>query len=284
MVQPRESAGIPTGGRYAGARHDEADVTIGAPLQNYQVVGFERRSSSPAPGVPAQPGGACFHCGAAIANCVLIQERSTGAVETVGLDCAERTGLDTASIRKMLAERYAEDRAARRQAAADARAQQVADAEAEAAGLLGAHGTESRYLSGCRCAPCREAAPHGTGDRFAGGECVCGPCLDHALASGFTVRDDQKVLVDLATGDALDGRLVSTTYGLRWAVDRADGTTDWFPFGPKRRSTLANKGVVEASVPMLVREHRSHGWRRVAALSSPIVDAWGEPIVRPAGV
>jgi len=87
--------------------------------------------------------------------------------------------------------------------------------------------------------------------------------------------------VDAATGATIDdARLVSTRYGTRWVVDRADGGADWYPHAPARRSTMANKGVLEAQAEHLVRSFRDGGFKPVTRLADPTVDAWGEPIRR----
>lgn len=251
------------------------------PLQSFRIVGFSIRHYQAAPDAPKQPGASCDHCGTAIVNCVHVQDTVTGQRMIVGTDCAERVGLDAAEVKKLMDAKYAEQRAASRELEAAARRKARAEAEAEAAGTLGAHGTTSRFLAGCACAECLAAAPHGTLARFNQDTCTCGPCLDVALASGhFEVYEDARVVVDLATGTVLDdARIVSTQYGTSFRSDTADV---WAPFTPpKRRSTCANKGYTYAEAALLVRPFKRGGHERLARLSTPIVDEWGEPIARP---
>jgi hypothetical protein len=112
--------------------------------------------------------------------------------------------------------------------------------------------------------------------------CTCQPCIDSATDFPDWRVQPARVLIDLDTGQIIDGaRMVSTRYGLRWVVDRPDGDTDWYPVGPKRRTTMTNKGVTEATTDHLVRYNRQVGWRARARLEEPTVDDWGEPIVRP---
>lgn len=253
-----------------------------APLQRFVITGYVTRHFQAAPDAPKQPGGSCWHCGTAIANCVQLQNVDTGEQVEVGTTCAERVGLDPAELKRYLAEKFAEERMARSQAAAERR--QAEDEATDLAETLvhGEHGTESRYVAGDRCDACRAAAPHGTTHRFYDGGCRCLVCVEHMIeAERFEIRDDITVLVDIETGMLVeDARLVDTRHGLRWRSDERDV---WLGFNPARRSTLANKGYLEAEVPMLTRpaSRRSDRiWIEVCPMASPIVDSWGEPIAR----
>ena len=246
-------------------------------LQNYRIVGFDVRHYQATPDAPKQPGASCDYCGTAIVNCVLIQERTTGERMVIGTDCAERVGLDAAQVKALMDARYAEIRAEQRAAEADARRAAAAIREAELAGTLGAHGTAERFAAGCQCPDCLAAAPHGTQWKFREGACVCGLCLDYALAQGFTIIST-RVIVDLRTGLVLDdARIVDGRYGTQFRSDSADV---WAPFTPPaRRTTAERKGVTYAEAEYLVRQGR-RGTFRAARLSSPIVDQWGEAIER----
>lgn len=131
-------------------------------------------------------------------------------------------------------------------------------------------------------------APHGTLDRLEAGDCYCAWCVDAAVEDGPYDRVRQRVLVDLDTGRVIDhARVVSTRYGARWVVDRDPdgdgyGDADWYPVSPKRRSTLANKGVIEAEAVFLVRRSsRRDTYFPIARIESPDVDDWGEAIPTP---
>lgn len=256
-----------------------------APLTNYRVVGLRENWYQAAPGAPRQPGGGCWHCGTGIAIEVVISSTVTGETHTIGTTCAERVGLNGPELKAMLARRYAEERAerARRRTAAWRRARDEAEAAATAA--HGAHGTESRFLSGCFCEPCLGAAPHGSAQRFLHGRCRCLVCIEGILRERpdeFTVQEDRYVIVELATGRVVEARVVDTTYGRRWCVGDA---LAWLPVSPARRSTHAKRGYVQARAPFLVEVcgRRGRQWfKPLARMGSPIVDCWGERIVRPA--
>lgn len=285
----RQPKGISVGGQYATKTHTEVDISLSEPeaeapadappLKDYRVVGFVRKTSSPTPGVNL-PGSTCWHCGAGIINCVQARHIETDETIDVGMDCAERTGLDKAALKKMLREKFAEERATRRrrQTAAE-RAREEAE-EAEAVRRFGEHGTESRYSDGnCRCVGCRSVAPHGTQDRLEDGNCYCPECVEAAIDSGSYEIDTRRVLVDLETGRPIPAaKAVSTRYGTRWVVESNEGT-EWYPYGRKRRSTMADRGLLEADAPHLVRIGREYNWA-VTALEPPEVDVWGEPIER----
>jgi hypothetical protein len=255
-----------------------------APLTHYSVVGVQENWIGINPGTEAArmvPGGSCWHCGTGIAIEVVIRSTVTGETHTIGTTCAERVGLNGPELKAMLAEKYAQERfersAANRKAQAEARdTQEAADTAAH-----GPHGTESRYVAGCTCQPCRSAAPHGTMDRFDEG-CTCLACIDAALASnrGYKVQPDRHVIVRLATGEIVPAKTVDTRYGYRWCV--RDGLC-WLPVSPARRSTHAKHGYVQAEAPFLVHScgtGRDRYLRPVCRLGDPLVDMWGERIER----
>ena len=97
----------------------------GAPLMRYQLVDVVERWEGD--GEVRFPAGMCWHCGSAIAYCVQIRHLDTGEQHEIGTTCAERVGLDTDALKRMLATKYANDRAARaawrRQADVEAAAQ-----------------------------------------------------------------------------------------------------------------------------------------------------------------
>jgi Zn ribbon nucleic-acid-binding protein len=266
------------GGQFTGAGHDEVAIDLAEPeqppLADYRVIGFTRKATSPTPGVTL-PGSICFHCGAGIMNCVQIRHVTTGEVVDVGMDCAERTGLDRKGLSEMMAERRQAERDEQAQLSRAARAAR----DAELAALHGEHGTLQRFESGCWCPECRATAPHGTMTRFEDDNCSCGPCVAVALQDPDWERQDTTVLVDITTGKVIDhAKIVPTRYGPRWVVEDPDtGDTDWYPVGPKRRSTSASKGVLEAETSYLARRTRNGWWPKVR-LTEPTVDAWGEPI------
>lgn len=76
----RVPAGVPTGGQFKPGRHDETDTALepaaaateAMPLQHFRIVGFSRKTFSPAAGITL-PGGTCGHCGAALINCVSVR-------------------------------------------------------------------------------------------------------------------------------------------------------------------------------------------------------------------
>lgn len=248
------------------------------PLADYRVVGFQRKIVSPTPDA-SLPGGSCFHCGAALINCVTIRHITTGEIHDVGLDCAERTGLDRDGLKALLAERRAAERAEAQQLSAERRRLEEEALRAQ----HGEHGTLTRFESGCPCSPCRTAAPHGTMTRFEDDNCTCEQCVTTALESGDWRRTTGRVLLDAATGKVFDdARVVDTRFGLRWVLDDPDtDEASWYPaIPPKRRSTMVSKGVLLAEVEMLARRTR-HGWLPLLRLSEPTTDVWGEPVPGP---
>lgn len=254
-----------------------------APLTNYRIIGYVERRTVINAGTEAArsvPAGSCWHCGTGIAICVQIKNNDTGEVHEIGTTCAERVGLPKDELKRLLAERYAEERAMRSKAARDAAHAAWLARDAAETAQHGEHGTATRYLFGCRCESCIAAAPHGTVHRFWNGECGCLPCLDAAMNNDdrLVIRQQYDLLADVTTGEIVhDARLVETRYGARWRSDRRDV---WLPWRPVRRSTLASKGYVEVEVAMLV-ERCGHSWRDswdrpVRRLSNPIADRWGE--------
>lgn len=248
------------------------------PLADYRVVGITRKEYRADPNAPVQPGGTCWHCGQGIVNVVRVRNIHTGEEHEIGVDCAQRTGLDRAGLRSMLAERYAAERQERQRNQWWARQAEARQHEDEEAARHGAHGTEQRYASGCECMDCIAAAPHGTKTKLEHGGCHCKRCVDAALATRSYERRDLPVLLDVQTGDVLPARVVSTRYGSRWVIEHANGRSSWYPRRPARRSTLASKGVVEADAPHLIRVWGNGGSESVALLECPTVDAWGEPV------
>lgn len=288
MVQ-RVQAGVPAGGQFAAGAHAEADVSLEvdpgrAWLRDYRITGFSRQEYRAAPDAPVQPGGCCSNCGQALINVYTARNDKTGDTVTLGVDCAERAGLDEAQLKAHLRDYWAARRAQERQhASAEARrAAEAAEAAEEA--LHGPHGALGRYESGCRCGECRSAAPHGTIDRFDDGSCLCSDCVRAAVDDGRFEERSWEALIDASTGAPIDNaRIVQTRYGSRWVVDDSDGgEPSWYPVSPKRRSTMASKGVLEARATYLVRPWRSRqGATPVARLTTPVVDSWGEPIDTP---
>jgi hypothetical protein len=258
----------------------DVTTTNEAPLQKFHVTGIRENWYQAAPDAPRQLGGSCWHCGTGIAIEVVIEHEETGEIHTIGTTCAERVGLDPENLKKFLAEKFAEERAAAREISSKAYREARAAEEAAATVKFGEHGTESRFLSGCYCEECVKAAPHGQIVRFIAGGCRCLDCVDAVVAGGgYTVHEDRVVLVDVETGELVeDAREVDTKYGMKW---RSDSRDVWLPWRPVRRSTLANKGFVEAEAPVLVEicGSRSRSWYKpVMVLGSPIVDTWGETI------
>lgn len=259
-----------------------------APLTRYQLVDVVERWDGN--GEARFPAGACWHCGAAIAYCVQIRHIETGEQHEIGTTCAERVGLDADALKRMLAAKYADDRAARAAWRRQADAEATARAEAAAAAQHGPHGSETRFASGCMCDECQAAAPHGITQRvgegyrvaarfFAG--CRCLDCIEAVVAldaergyrDRYRVVENLSVVIDLGTGEAVKARTVTTRYGRRWCV--RDGAA-WLPVAPQRRDTQAKHGFVEAVAPWLVA-----GREAIVPLGCPIVDAWGERIPRP---
>lgn len=259
-------------------------TTSTAPLESYRIVGLRENWHQPAPGAPKRPGGGCWHCGTGIAIEVVIRHVTTGEEHTIGTTCAERVGLDPEALKRLLADRYAEQRELARQMRSAEYREMLAQREADETAAFGEHGTETRFESGCRCNPCIAAAPHGTDHRFWHGACRCLTCIDHVLATDPNVLVmNQDVIVNVDTGEVVTARKVDTRYGYRWCVE--DGRA-WLPIGPKRRDTQAKKGYVEASAPYVVERIKAqqggHWYKLLVRVGDPIVDIWDEPIARPA--
>lgn len=259
-------------------------TVVDAPLTNYSVVGVQENWIGINPGTPAArqvPGGSCWHCGTGIAIEVVIKSTETGETHTIGTTCAERVGLNGPELKAMLADRYAKERYERSAAVRRQREVEAAEREAIETAEHGPHGTESRYVSGCYCPPCRSAAPHGTIDRFDEG-CTCLSCIDAALASGrgYKVQPDRHVVVRIESGEVVAAKAVDTRYGYRWCV--RDGLC-WLPVSPARRSTHAKHGYVQAEAPFLVQSRgtgRDRYLHPVCRIGDPLVDMWGERIKR----
>lgn len=273
--------------------------TADAPLTRYRIIDVVERWTGV--GEARFPAGSCWHCGMAIAHCVQIRHVDSGEVHEIGTTCAERVGLSATDLRRFLSEKYAAERSARAATRRQSEADAAAASEAAIAAVHGAHGSESRFESGCNCAECRSIAPHGItqrrGDRdrravrFEAG-CRCLDCIDAAVVvstessrgGGLRIIEDFVVVVDLATGEVVgDARIVSGPYGPSWCIN--DGAT-WMTVAPKRRSTQAKKGFVQATAPWLVQESSPRAGRQsfidpIAPIGSPVVDAWGEPLPRP---
>jgi hypothetical protein len=262
-----------------------AQTAVDAPLTNYRVIGVQENRIIIAGGTPdahSVPGGSCWHCGTGIAIEVVIKS-TTGETHTIGTTCAERVGLNGPELKAMLAERYAEERYLRSAAVVKAQREAAAKVEAEETAKYGEHGTESRYASGCSCQPCRNAAPHGTVDRYYERSCTCLRCLDALVSSrpgDFKVQPDRHVIVSLTTGEVVQAKTVDTKFGYRWCV--RDGAS-WLPVSPARRSTHAKHGYVQAEAPYLVEkcgQGSKSFLKPIARIGEPLVDMWGERIER----
>jgi hypothetical protein len=253
-----------------------------APLQNCRIIGVLDRVYRATPEAPAQPGGSCWHCGQAIMVCVQVQDTVTREIHEIGTTCAERVGLSGPELKRMLADRYAEQRALERLHRSKEYRSRVAVVEIVSAWLHGEHGTESRFLSGCDCRPCLAAAPHGTFTRFNVGRCACLDCIAAAIATGqYKIRENWPVIVRLSTGEMVEARVVDGQWGASWRVNNGE---EWLRVNPARRSTHAKKGFVQAECPFLLEEcgrPYERWYKPVLALGSPIFDIWGEPIARP---
>lgn len=278
---------------------DMAPDNTDAPLTRYRIFDVVERWTGS--GEARFPAGSCWHCGMAIAHCVQIRNVDTGEVHEVGTTCAERVGLSATDLRRFLAEKFSAERSARAEARRQGDAEAAAAAEVATEAMYGIHGSESRFASGCDCNECRAVAPHGITQRpgeqdrravrFEAG-CRCLDCIDAAIAVSaessrggrLRIVEDFDVVVELSTGEVVDdARIVSGQYGLSWCIR---GGATWMTVTPRRRSTQANKGFVEATAPWLVRESSPRAGRPsfidpIAPIGSPIVDAWGEPIPRP---
>lgn len=257
-----------------------------APLNPFRILGIRENWIGINPGTPAAsqvPGGSCWHCGTGIAIEVVIQNLGTGETHTIGTTCAERVGLDAKELKQFLAEKYADERERKSAAYRRQRREEWEKRDAAETAEHGNHGTASRFLSGCPCIPCLEAAPHGTTQRFFNRNCHCLECIDAVLTNmpkDYQI-DERDCVVDLDTGEVVEARKVSGQYGPSWCIGDADA---WLPVFPKRRSTQAKRGYVEAEAPFLVEVcgSRNKTWyKEICRLGDPIVDSYGERIVRP---
>lgn len=246
------------------------NTTSDTPLQNWTIVGFEERWHVTAD--VKQPGGTCWHCGTAIAYCVIIENNSEHTREIIGRTCVERVGMDAEQLRRHLAH-YNQDRADR---------QHAAD-EAALAVQHGEHGTLARFESGCFCDSCAAVAPHGTWIRWRGG-CRCIDCAEGLPVHNpddYWIDEEYPVIVELATGRIVAAEVVDGNYGRQWKVRSGNGFTVYLARFPKRRTTHSKKGFVEAKARVLV-VGGGHSHRLLLPLSAPLVDIWGEPIPHPA--
>lgn len=260
----------------------------------YRITGMVEKRFQ-APDGASRPGAMCDHCGNDIVYCVQIQHVTTGDRYEIGTDCAHKVGMSADDIKAAYRQLNAARNAAR---AAEARAKTAAARQArelEEAGLLGAHGTESRYTHGCRCQLCRAAAPHGTFTRFSTHKCRCLDCITAAVTEkpdNYWLSDAAPVLINLETGQPAAARecYVDNRYThhgeYKWALDTTTGTK-WLATGPARRTTHTKHGVVEAKAPVLYYSPRIPGEGHKppsldTVLGSPLADIWGHPIPRPA--
>ena len=282
--QPRIQAGQGTAsGRFTfDIKEQQAvDIDDSPPLRDFKIVGYERKAYTPPGSSTSQPSGICYHCGAAIMNCVVIENPKTGDVVDVGETCAERVGLDMSALRAMLRERRQDEQRTLNRAEREATERARDEKEAADTASFGEHGTESRWQSGCRCDQCSGQAPHGQVDRLVYGRCLCQECVDAAIASGQYEISTKLKLVDLETHKILPARCVRTKFGLSWVVNNTDDSASWYPYSPTRRNTITKRGATEVEVECLVRRYRYDGethYQEVAVLSHSGVDKWQEPI------
>lgn len=228
-----------------------------APLRDYVAVGWTERWTGTAD--VRVPGGNCWHCGNAIAYCVQIESTVTAEQHEIGTTCAEKLGLDIAALKQRMADKRAAER----------RHENRAQRSDPPMPVEQPHGTFGRFLAGCYCLPCIDAA-------------LTTMPNEYAIVT-------KPVIIDLATGEQAPATIVDTRYGQSWRLD--NGTWLTAHPRPKRRNTHAAKGYVEAEVPCLIR----HGWRRrpgcseparytettLYPLASPLRDIWDTPIPRP---
>lgn len=154
-------------------------------------------------------GATCDHCGAWLMNIVTIvgPNCQTGRI---GLDCADRVGLNATEVRAMLAAKYA---AGRREAAFEA------------------------------AAPTRAARAAAKAERDAAR--AAADAADEARRAELTVEDD--ALTDLA-GNFVPCRLIRGKFGITWMLlDTFGGesTGTFITAFPKRASTMEGKGYRE---------------------------------------
>lgn len=296
--QPRKTKGTPAGGEFDHKRHGSVDLDLDGPVEppvvdqpeppnpfltDYKVVGFVRKSINLGDGHSA-PGGQCANCGMALVNCVQAQHKVTGKIEDIGMDCAERIGMDAKMVKEYWRAANAERHEAARAIEREKRQQERDENERAITARAGEHGTESRYLFGCRCEECCLEAPHGTVESFRYNECRAKCCIDAMIEVGICHISPSKVLVDYETGQIVPGaRAVQTRYGMSWVIDGDDngGEPTWVSMSPKRRATMTKKGYLEAEVPTLwhkASRHSDRKWWPMMAMEQPTVDTWGEPI------
>lgn len=258
---------------------DDTGTVQEPPLKDFRIVGYTRKVYKSPGDEQARPAGICYHCGAAIMNCILIENPKTRQIVDVGETCAERVGLNMAELRAMLRERAQVEQRELARKEREAKERTRAEIEAANTAEFGEHGTVSRWESGCRCDQCSTQAPHGTINRFLYGRCLCDPCIQATVdGSKYSIETITK-LVDLTTGNILPARVVHTKYGPSWVVNDQDGNPTWYPYGPARRQTITKRGAVEVEVECIVKNYYSNGSMRyyeVAALSSSGKDRWGE--------
>jgi hypothetical protein len=196
--------------------------------------------------------GTCDACGTLIRYGIKVEPIGhDGLIRIVGATCANKVGLSADAIRQY---RWASDAAQR--------AERRAENEERLIALHGIHGTDVRYISGCRCSACIVAAPHGTMHKAL--KCQCEECLASLLDDPSYELTEVTVLVDISTiaivatiDDIRHGE-----YGAFWVVnDRCISAH------PKRRSTIVNKGYTEVLISAIVRHHRKGGWSLVHLLS-----------------
>lgn len=257
-------------------------------LRDFRVTGVGREGIKTDGGGLA-PSSSCANCGQGIINVVHAKHASDGRTVKLGLDCAERVGLDRAEIRELMREKYHQDR--RREWG-----EKMAEREAALTVEHGEHGSLSRFESGCFCDRCMDAAPHGNLARLEQG-CFCEVCVEGAIDSGRYQREPVRYLIDASTGQPIDrARRVNGRYGPSWVINEPaiddeddDGwgnsmSSDpiWVKAGAKRRATMLSKGFLEAEAETLTRHGRDRdGWPvtyPVARLAPPTTDVWGEPL------
>lgn len=230
-------------------------MSFAAELQHYVATGWIERWGGTADA--RVPGGNCWHCGTAIAYCVQIQSTATGEQHEIGTTCAEKLGLDIDQIRERMADKR---RAERWRARSQHHLDPVVSVEEP-------HGTVGRFLKGCYCLACIDVA-------------LTALPKEYAMAT-------KPVLIDLASGQPAQATVVNTRYGQSWRVENENTWLTAYP-RPKRRSTQASKGYVEAEVPCLIRSswRTRHGEPAVytetvlCPMASPLLDVWNVPIPR----